>query len=210
MFEKNWLFSENTSPHSTHGIIPHFVPPGSRVLDVGCNTGVMGAILKRHKCISDGIDINEEALKEAKKHYRHLFKRDLQSGKFDIQNERYDVIIFADVLEHLTRPDQLLDDCKKYLNKDGIIIISLPNVARFEVRLHLLSGKFEYTETGSLDRDHLRFFTLKTGRELIENSGFTIIHTVPTGLGHKLKLLPTLTAYQFIFVARKNDEPIGT
>ncbi len=202
MFEKDWLFFENTSPHSTHGIIPNLIPRGSTVLDVGCNTGVMGELLNKKKCISDGIDINEKAMEMAKKHYRHLYKRDLMTGKLEAGKEKYDVIIFADVLEHLSRPDNLLNDTHKYLKKNGVIIVSLPNVARFEVRLHLLMGKFEYTETGSLDRDHLRFFTLKTGRELLENNGFTILKTIPTGLGHKIGILPKLTAYQFIFVAK--------
>ncbi len=202
MFEKNWLFDENTSPHSTHGIIPGLVPENATVLDVGCNTGVMGAILKKKNCICDGIDINEKALAMAKKHYRHLYNRDLMTGKFAIEKIQYDAIIFADVLEHLSRPDILLNDAHQYLKKKGIIIVSLPNVARFEVRLQLLAGKFDYTETGSLDRDHLRFFTLKTGRELLESTGYKIIKMIPTGLGHKIKILPELTAYQFIYAAK--------
>lgn len=80
---------------------------------------------------------------------------------------KFDVITFADVLEHLRDPNQALTRAKDYLKEDGFIIISLPNVANWRVRLSLLLGKFNYTKTGILDESHLRFYNLETAKNLI-------------------------------------------
>lgn len=198
--------SKSELSHSPHTIIPTLIEPNSIVLDVACNTGYMGKTLKNKGVISDGIDINDRALSLSRKYYRNLYKRDLYSGTLGIDKIQYDYIIFGDILEHLPRPDFILKDSRKYLKKNGVVIISIPNIARLEVRLQLLLGNFEYAP-GILSPDHLRFFTRKSAIRLIESCGFTITKIVPTGLGHMIKILPTLTAFQFIYIGIKQDSP---
>jgi hypothetical protein len=65
----------------------------------------------------------------------------------------------------MTRALIKLEQC---LKTEGRLIASLPNVARLENRLKLLFGKFEYQETGILDKTHLRFFTLKTAKSFLK------------------------------------------
>jgi SAM-dependent methyltransferase len=74
-------------------------------------------------------------------------------------DERFDTIVFADVLEHLPDPVEALRRYRRLLAPGGKILVSVPNVAVWNVRLGLLLGRFRYTATGTLDRTHLRFFT---------------------------------------------------
>lgn len=203
MFKKDPCFKMSQSPHSPHTIIPTLISSHKSVLDVGCNTGFLAKTLVKKNIVTDGIDINKAALKIAIKYCRDVFVRDLFTGKLGIPKKKYDYIIFADVLEHLPRPDLVLIDAKKYLAKNGEIIISLPNIARFEIRLSLLLGKFNYTDDYILSEDHLRFFTKKSGVKFIEQCGYRVKRTIPTGLGHMIGILDTLTAVQFIFVCSK-------
>lgn len=203
MFKKDPLLAKSVSPHSPHNIIPQLIRKNTSLLDVGCNTGYLGKVLKIKKVIADGIDINEKALRIAKKFYRKVYKRDLYKAKLAIDKQFYDYIVFMDVLEHLPRPDLLLKDSLKYLKKNGKIIVSLPNAARLEIRLQLLFGSFTYTKGGIISEDHLRFFSKKSAIEMFDSSGYKVENIIPTGLGHQLKILPTLTAFQFIFVCQK-------
>lgn len=202
MFQKDSLLKLDPSPHSPHNIIPSLINEYSTVLDIGCNTGFIGKILKKKMVKIDGVDINEKALSIARKYYRNTYIRDLYREKLNLGGKKYDYIVFADILEHLPRPDTILLDVKKYLKADGLIIISLPNIARFEIRLKLLFGNFDYGP-GILGPDHLRFFTKKSAIELLNNCGFTVKKIIPTGLGHIIKICPTLTAFQFIYVCKK-------
>ncbi|MBA4318825.1 MAG: hypothetical protein C0412_10530 [Flavobacterium sp.] len=205
MFEKDLLLKLDNSPHSPHSIIPGLVKKEKAlVLDVGCNTGMIGREIMRKKMgVVDGVDINEEALRQAGAFYRKVFQRDLSSGEVAIEDEKYDYIIFSDVLEHLSRPDLILRGVGKYLKDDGRIIISLPNVARMEIRLGLLMGKFDYAP-GILSEDHLRFFTRKRALKMIEKCGYEAEKVIPTGLGHRLRFWVNLTAFQFVYVCKKS------
>jgi len=201
MFQKDGLINTNLSSHSPHQIIPTRIIPNTTILDVGCNTGMLGKILNK-KNILDGIDINPKALKKAKKYYRNLYRFDL-STPFNLKlKHKYDYIVFSDLLEHLPRPDLLLIKIKKYLKNNGVIICSLPNIARFEIRLNLLMGKFNYSNSGILNEDHLRFFTKETSIRLFVDCGYTVTKITPTGLGHSLGILENLTAFQFIYEAK--------
>jgi 2-polyprenyl-3-methyl-5-hydroxy-6-metoxy-1,4-benzoquinol methylase len=204
MFKKDPLLSLDNSLHSPHSIIPKLIKKEqSLVLDVGCNTGMIGEeIIRKKKSIVDGIDINRAALDEAGKAYRKVFEFDLSVDGIEIDTGKYDYIIFSDILEHLPRPDQVLKKFSQYLKDEGRIIVSLPNVARFEVRLELLFGNFDY-KPGILSEDHLRFFTQKSAIKMIKECGYEVEKIIPTGLGHKLRIFLNLTAFQFIYVCEK-------
>lgn len=200
MFEKDGLIKENPSPHSPHQIIASLITPNKTVLDIGCNTGMLGNKI-HHRNIIDGIDINRQALRLAKPYYRQLYNIDLSNPKnLNIKN-KYDYLVFSDILEHLPRPDLMLTKVRQLLNPHGKIIVSLPNFARFEIRLKLLFGKFEYTKSGITNQDHLRFFTKASAVKLFTDTGYKVTKIIPTGLGHYLKIFSTLTAFQFIYEA---------
>lgn len=202
MYFKPKVLSLDKSPYSPHMIVPQLVTPHSYVLDVGCNIGYIGKYLKKNKnCICDGIDIDEALLAKARPYYRNLFKFDLFKDDFVLRH-KYDFILFIDILEHLPTPHKILKKMVKNLRNEGRIIICLPNIARVELRLKHLFGNFDY-KPGIMNEDHLRFFTLETGKELIEDCGLEIEQILPTGLGARIKMFPRLIAFQFIYTAYK-------
>ena len=87
----------------------------------------------------------------------------------------FDVILVADVFEHLVDPYKTLDYIQKFLKKDGVIISSIPNFCYFEVMKKVFIGRdFGYTDSGILDRTHLRFFCEKNIIDFFENSKLNI------------------------------------
>lgn len=206
MFDKDPELSfQSGDCHSPHSIIPKLINSGQSVLDVGCNTGYIGEYLIKNKsCVCDGIDYSEELLRKAgERGYRNLFKIDLYGKDFRI-NQEYDMLLFIDILEHLPNPYEILVKLAgENLRKGGKAIICLPNIARLEHRISHMLGRFEYEKSGIMHQDHLRFFTKKTASEMIEKTGLKTTKIVPTGLGHKLGIFPTLTAFQFIFICQK-------
>jgi 2-polyprenyl-3-methyl-5-hydroxy-6-metoxy-1,4-benzoquinol methylase len=194
------------SPHSTHAKIIELVGSGKRVLDVGCGAGYLSKELKKNGCYVVGIEIDKEAAEIAKNILDAVIVADVEEIR-DIPYREgfFDVIVFADVLEHLKRPDKVLLKFKSYLSKDGYAVASIPNIANWHYRLSLLFGRFDYEESGILDKTHLRFFTLKTAKGLFESTGYKIVHVDYTGLASKnrlFRLFPTIFAYQFIIVAK--------
>lgn len=150
------------------------VPAGSVALDVGCGTGILGAELKKSSCTVYGIEYSKEAASLAGKRLEKVLVADLEQ-ELPSLDERFDVLIFADVLEHLRDPEEVLKRYLRFSKPNGTVLVSLPNIANWTIRIKLLFGKFNYTETGILDRTHLHFYTLTTAKKLMEGAGLTIV-----------------------------------
>ena len=127
--------------------------------------------------------------------------------KLPLEKASFDVIVLADVLEHMKEPEKALRKLSGFLKPEGYIVVSLPNIGYWTMRLKHLFGKWDYTETGIMDSDHLKFFTLKTSRKLLESSGFNVLKEDYTpwkpAMYFLTKIWPSLLAYQFIFKAGK-------
>jgi len=181
-------------------IIFPLISPGSKVLDLGCWAGRLGEkLIKEKNCEVYGVDINKKAIELAKKRLSKAFLIDLNKEKELpklFNNEKFDYIVLVEVLEHLINPEKLLIKVKKLLKNDGKILISVPNIANWEIRLKLLFGSFDYEEQGILDETHLRFFTRKSIQHLLISLGFNIEQEYYT----RAIILPGLFATQFIYV----------
>ena len=158
--------------------IASFIDPGSYVFDVGCGEGQLASILTEKGCQVDGMDINLDRLADSRDHYKNVYEEDIETFDFDRHGHKYDVVVFSDVLEHLQRPEMVLKKAPLLIKDKGKTLISLPNVAYYSNRLALLCGRWEYQDEGVLDRTHLRFFTMLTGRNFIETSGFFVREVV--------------------------------
>lgn len=192
---------------------------GSICLDVGCGNGSLGAALIEHKrCTVDGIDINSELLSSASgRGYRMTYRVNLNCEDHNVK-ETYDCIICADILEHLVDPARLLIALGHLLRPGGCFVISMPNIAFIERRVALLVGQFNYDPRGGImDKTHLRFYTMKTARELCETAGLNIIEFSGYNLVRKryqfLRLLgwcfPSLFSIQFIIKAVRQPNAGG-
>lgn len=156
-------YTENAfinDPNHVWSKILKLVPSNSTVLDIGCSSGNLGAaLISINKCTVDGIEPDTKDAALATKKLGKVWSFDVEeSSNLLAVDSKYDVIIFADVLEHLLHPSRTLKEVKKLLTKDGIVIFSLPNMAHISTRLALLEGDFSYTETGLLDKTHLHFY----------------------------------------------------
>ena len=148
---------------------------GLRVLDAGCGFATTSARIQALGNEVTGIEESAVACEVAKKRLAHVVQADLQHA--DLGDQRFDVIIFADVLEHVPWPVGVLRNYLRWLAPNGSVIISLPNVGLWSVRLAHLFGRWQYEETGVLDRTHLRFFTRKSARWLLAQCDLAPIAT---------------------------------
>ena len=163
--------------NSAHTKIINLVGSNKRILEFGCASGYMSKVLKeKFNCELVGLEINREDAKEAETYCKEVIVGDIENLEWceKLSGSRFDVAIFADVLEHLKDPKAVLIEVKNVLSEDGYILVSVPNIANTSIRLELLLGSFEYEELGILDNTHLKYFTLKSLINLIEDAGFYI------------------------------------
>ena len=164
-----------------HGLSPAHrlalaaVPEGSRVLDVGCATGYLAAELAGRGCRVVGVEADPAAAAQAREHCELVVVGDVESAEIRAELPRgMDVLLLADVLEHLRDPWSCLAALREHLETDGRAVASIPNVGHWSARRELARGRFPYGEHGLFDRTHLRFFTRAGARELAARGGFEV------------------------------------
>jgi O-antigen biosynthesis protein len=168
------------------------IPSQSKtILDVGCGSA---EVWKDFPAEVSGVEINPIAAERARKILKQVVSGDVEKEPLPFQENSFDCILFADVLEHLYDPWGMLLDFKKYLKTNGNILISVPNIRHYRVmRALLFTGEFPYEESGILDIDHTRFFTLKEVKRMLESTGFEIVKCqLKISASSKYKLLNTL------------------
>ena len=151
---------------------------GLRVLDAGCGFATTSARIQALGNEVTGIDSSVEAESVAKTRISRFVRADVEDVDAiarELGDVRFDAIIFADMLEHLAWPVAVLKEYVPLLKDDGSLIVSLPNVGLWSVRFAHLAGRWEYEETGVLDRTHLRFFTRKSGQSMLAEAGLSVV-----------------------------------
>ena len=214
------------SRHSSYQYFVSWVGRGQDVLDIGCGEGFFAQTLVKEGNRVVGVDILSQP------RHRDLLAKyvqaDLDEGLVralpELGNLQFDRILLQDILEHVRNPGRLLANCHHLLNNQGLLLISVPNVANITVRLSLLFGRFEYSERGILDKTHVRFFTRRSAREMIKKAGYEIVAEKATVMPIELalglpadnwlmqisnavlaictRLLPRLLGYQLLYAVR--------
>lgn len=149
------------------------------VIDIGCNTGASCEWIKQKfpNCTTVGIEINPHAVSMAEKHVDILIQKPVDNISWDdhgVAPGTVDVILIADVLEHLENPWLTLSGLKELLSPNGIVLASIPNARNLWLIDHLSTGSWTYTNDGLLDATHLRFFTRKEIERLFKKTGYSI------------------------------------
>ena len=158
---------------STHSRVVEFIPPGSRVLDLGSGMGAVGAALKAKGCFVVGCDVERGALVEC---FDRFVVCNLDNGLPELGNETFDYIIALDVIEHLRQPEDFLDQLRVLAarSSNAQVILTTANIGFVIMRLSLLLGRFEYGKRGILDLTHTRLFTKATFRRALAAAGFNV------------------------------------
>lgn len=164
---------------AAHKLLVDAVDPGSRVLDVGCSTGYLAAILSATGCRIVGVEADEGSAVRAR-------ARDVLAsvitGSIDDQDVRaraaehgpYDAIVCGDVLEHLPHPEETLAALVTQLADDGRVIVSLPNIGHWTARRAIVRGRFPREDHGIFDATHLRWFTRQGAWALLDGAGLKV------------------------------------
>lgn len=178
-------FHIDRQSESSHARVLAMVGEGKRVLELGCATGFMSRELVEQGCAVVGVERNQWAAGRAHRECERVLVQDLDDAGWEaaLGDDRFDVVLATDVLEHLRDPKACLRSALPLLRAGGSFILSLPNVAHGSVRLSLLAGEFRYTELGLLDRTHIHFFTRSSLEELCEAAGMAIVemHRIERG-----------------------------
>jgi 2-polyprenyl-3-methyl-5-hydroxy-6-metoxy-1,4-benzoquinol methylase len=194
-------------------------PPG-RILDVGCSGGLLSEQMRalgHHVVGMDSIEIPE-----VRGRVDAFVLGDLEDGIPADVGDGFDVVVAADVIEHVRRPDILLQQMAQVLAPNGELLVSTPNFGHWYPRIRVATGTFGYDRRGILDETHLRFFTAKTLRTLFSSHGLDITELRHTGLPFDVlsrgdtrsarfarridnalvRARPTMFAYQFVVRAK--------
>jgi methionine biosynthesis protein MetW len=161
-------------PDEVAGVIAGMIPRGARVLDVGCGTGSITKLIQDN-CDAQVIGIEPEFARADLAKTRGV---NVRTGYLDRQTidqlGLFDVLLFADVLEHLPNPQAILLLAREALKPGGFVIISVPNIAHWSVRIDIARGRFQYQAYGIMDATHLRWFTAATAKSFVASAGFKI------------------------------------
>jgi O-antigen biosynthesis protein len=162
---------------NTHANVIKLIGEGRRVLELGPASGYMSEILRERGCTVVGIEIDAEMADQAARFCERVIVGDLDALDLEaeLEEDHFDVIVAADVLEHLKDPLRLLKELRAFLSPGGYFVVSLPNVAHASVRLALLEGRFEYQDLGLLDRTHLHFFTHESIGQLFDEAELAMV-----------------------------------
>ena len=195
----------------------------SRILDLGCADGQLSevAALLGHEVTAVDIEGAPKVTDQIT-----FFQCDLENGLPNDLTGKFDVVLCADILEHLRKPDILLFDLLPRLSDNGMILVSIPNFGHWYPRVRTVIGRFDYDARGILDQTHLRFFTRKSFTKMATKAGYKVKRISVTGTPFEVmlreapqrrfswtflistlsnvdrmfcKIRPTLFGYQFIF-----------
>ncbi len=157
--------------------VVHLTGTGKRVLEVGAGSGAITKHLAKRNDEVVAIEINPKSIEKLRRYVSKVYSVDLNDANWadDLSaSGKFDVVVAADVLEHLYDPWQAIRNMKKLLTEDGSIVTSLPHAGHCSVMGCLMQGDFEYREWGLLDKTHIRFFGLHNIQTLYQGVGLAI------------------------------------
>lgn len=227
IIESKYDFDLDMVNTNSLSLIINQIRRGSVVLEFGPANGRMTKYLKEAlDCKVYLVEIDEQAGKQALRYGEDLVVDDIETYSWLERYEtiRFDYITFADVLEHLRDPEQVLIRAKSLLKQDGSILFSVPNLGHNSVLINLMNHEFEYTKVGLLDNTHIHFFTKNSIEHAMNRTGLTVAKRFATyapvgateietkydavaGIDESFwRMRPYGDIYQFVYEVRKGPE----
>jgi 2-polyprenyl-3-methyl-5-hydroxy-6-metoxy-1,4-benzoquinol methylase len=160
-------------------LLPRIPAAARSILEFGCAEGLIGATVKaRQPCRYVGIEIDPDATAKAEGRLDHVHRGDATRLVTTLE-ERFDCIIGGDVLEHLADPWSFLIQLRELAAVDGVLLLSIPNVANWAIVADLLQGRFDYAYIAIACAGHLRFFSRNTITDALEIAGWSVASIEP-------------------------------
>lgn len=191
--------TEDYFSHARREILPLLPSHAPRALEVGCGAGHTLSLFKQQGLCdwTCGIEISPTVAAQASMRLDQVIQGNIEAMELPIEPGSIDLLLCLDVLEHLVDPWETLRRLAALLRPNGVLVASIPNVRYYRVLLPLmLGGRWDYQDSGILDRTHLRFFTRATAIELVKSAGFSIEQVSATNAhtrNWKYRLLDALT-----------------
>lgn len=163
------------------GMINDLQLVNKRILDLGCYDGTFLSLIKNRKNDFYGIEASDYGFQEAKAKGIKVDKFFMRDGvKLPFENDFFDLVIIGEIIEHIYDTDFFLTEIKRVLKKSGYLLVSTPNIASFGRRLMLLFGFnpiIEVSPNLSDSSGHIRYFTFKSLKGLLEKHNFRVIRS---------------------------------
>ncbi len=181
-YHRDRLDFSTLKPNNIDRIQLEMIPAGSRVLEIGCATGHLSEYLieeKNCRIVAVEADPEQAAVAETRgatviSGYVDHADTQARIHRHTEGNKPFDVVFMSQVIEHLADPEPMLVKIRDWLGDGGVLVVSTCNIAHWKCRLRLLGGRWEYEDYGIFDRDHLRFFTLKSFPVLLQKCGYQV------------------------------------
>jgi 2-polyprenyl-3-methyl-5-hydroxy-6-metoxy-1,4-benzoquinol methylase len=205
------------------------VGENKRVLELGAGPGSITRLLGSHNnCRVTAIEIDKEAIKKLSLFCERVYSCDLNDQSWNMalsEDGKFEVVVAADVLEHLRDPWNALRNIREFLDKDGYVVVSLPHIGHNAVIACLLQEDWEYHDWGLLDKTHIRYFGIQNIQRLFNDAGFKIVEAefvvippertefagfwrhIPDELKQYLKYNRFGTVYQVVVKAQPDASP---
>ena len=178
--KNNYVYSVDLNEQNTASYILEMVGNHKRVMEVGAGPGsITKLLINKLGCKVSAIEIDDDSVKSLKEYCDSVYQLDLNNQNWVAEvgsDSLFDVVVAADVLEHLNDPLSVLLNFKKLIKTDGSIIVSLPHIGHSVIYACLMDNDFEYRDWGLLDRTHIRFFCIKNMQQLFDDAGLKIIN----------------------------------
>jgi 2-polyprenyl-3-methyl-5-hydroxy-6-metoxy-1,4-benzoquinol methylase len=169
-------YDVDTASDTAPARVCRMVGSGKRVLEIGAGPGSITRVLRAQSNKITALEVDATAIPFLEKHCDQVIPADLNRADWPaLFADRFDAIIAADVLEHLTDPWTTLERMKSLLAPGGALIISVPHAAHACILACLLHEDVEYRDWGLLDRTHIRFFGLQNLKAMFERVGLKVV-----------------------------------
>jgi len=183
--------------------VARLVGKNKSILEVGCGPGSQSRVFREQLgCEVVGIEIDPSRAEKARAHCKEVHVANLETDNIGdlLKENKFDVIVCADVLEHLRNPEALLLKLKEFLKPNGYLVTSIPNITHASIVYEMMHGRFEYRSQGLLDSTHIKFFSCSSALSLIENSGYWIAEL------QKVRSMPQHTEFKTTAISSEDKQ----
>jgi len=181
-------------------IIAELVPPGSRVLDLGCGNGELLAHLRdARQCTGYGIEIADANVLACTQRGVNVIQLNLEEGLALFEDQSFDVVLQLDTLQHLRNTEKMLRETAR-VGRVGIV--SFPNFAHWPNRLHVVGGRMPVTRLLPYqwyDTPNIRVGTYADFEVLARKDGLRILDSFGIQGGKVVRTWPNLRAGVAVF-----------